>query len=127
MPEYVEPEGLPDGGLLWAPHNRPVALDSGTSLVTDPSPRCWRCDKKFVEYVTRPWHVDCDRCKAVNRYPHPALDSGTSLVTDPSPRCWRCDNKFGEYFTRPWHADCDRCKAVNRYPHPSESPTSQTD
>ena len=46
-------------------------MTPGPSLVTDHNPRCWKCDKKLGESVTRPWHIKC-RCKAVNIYPHPS-------------------------------------------------------
>lgn len=33
----------------------------------DERPRCWRCNKEFAVFLTRPWHVDCPRCHAINK------------------------------------------------------------
>ena len=33
----------------------------------DWEPRCWRCNKKLAELVTRPWTIVCWRCKARNQ------------------------------------------------------------
>ena len=35
--------------------------------IVDVAPRCWRCDRKLGERLTRPWEVTCTRCKAKNR------------------------------------------------------------
>ena len=73
MPKPPEPEKLPDDGLVRLQGGDGLVVhDSGPSLVTDSDPRCWKCDKKFAEYFTRPWHVNCERCKAANIYPHPS-------------------------------------------------------
>ena len=32
----------------------------------DHAPRCWRCDRKLADYLTRPWSRKCKRCKAPN-------------------------------------------------------------
>jgi phage FluMu protein Com len=34
---------------------------------SDTEPRCWRCDKKLAELVSRPWIIVCVRCKARNQ------------------------------------------------------------
>ncbi len=34
--------------------------------LVDVRPRCWRCDRKLGERLTRPWQVRCTRCKAPN-------------------------------------------------------------
>mgnify|MGYP000879960358 FL=1 len=33
----------------------------------DERPRCWRCNKEFAVFLTRPWHIDCPRCHAANQ------------------------------------------------------------
>lgn len=38
----------------------------GREAVTDHEPRCWRCNRKLAHYMTRPWSVQCSRCKAAN-------------------------------------------------------------
>lgn len=43
-------------------------------LQTDVEPRCWRCRRMLARYLTRPWRVDCPKCKAVNEYERPGLD-----------------------------------------------------
>jgi phage FluMu protein Com len=35
--------------------------------VVDEQPRCWRCDKALAVFLTRPWRIDCPRCKATNK------------------------------------------------------------
>ena len=36
-------------------------------LVTDIEPRCWRCNHKFGDELTRPWnHLKCPKCNAMN-------------------------------------------------------------
>ena len=36
-------------------------------LVTDIYPRCWRCDHKFGDELTRPWkRLKCPKCNAMN-------------------------------------------------------------
>lgn len=35
--------------------------------IADHEPRCWRCDKKLAELVSRPWVIVCVRCKARNQ------------------------------------------------------------
>ncbi len=35
--------------------------------VVDRQPRCWNCNKKLANYLTRPWDINCVRCKAKNR------------------------------------------------------------
>lgn len=32
----------------------------------DAEPRCWRCNRKLAEWVSRPWRIRCSRCKADN-------------------------------------------------------------
>ena len=44
-----------------------VRTASGDSdAIVDVSPRCWRCNRKLGELLTRPWEVTCTRCKATN-------------------------------------------------------------
>lgn len=33
----------------------------------DRRPRCQHCRKVLAYYVTRPWRIQCDHCKTVNR------------------------------------------------------------
>lgn len=48
----------------------------GRSVVTDQSPRCWRCNRVLAFYVTRPWAILCGKCKARNASgPEPSTDS----------------------------------------------------
>ena len=36
-------------------------------IVTDIEPRCWRCNLKFSDELTRPWtNLKCPRCHAMN-------------------------------------------------------------
>ncbi len=42
---------------------------SDSAPVVDREPRCWRCDRKLGEALTRPWKVKCGRCKATNAAP----------------------------------------------------------
>ena len=42
-----------------------VSMQSGG--IADYEPRCWRCDKKLAELVSRPWTIVCTRCKARNQ------------------------------------------------------------
>jgi len=44
-----------------------VAVPPGHTV--DRSPRCRRCGKLLARYLTRPWRIDCPRCKTVNRWP----------------------------------------------------------
>jgi len=30
-------------------------------------PRCWRCGRRLAEYLTEPFSIRCQRCKAANR------------------------------------------------------------
>jgi hypothetical protein len=46
--------------------------DSAADAV-DREPRCWRCGKKLAVFLTRPWRIECVRCKARNASP-PAGD-----------------------------------------------------
>lgn len=39
----------------------------GRTAQTDKEPRCWKCGRKLAHYVTRPWALNCSRCKAPNR------------------------------------------------------------
>ena len=41
----------------------------GAAPVADQAPRCWRCDRKLAESLTRPWSITCSRCKAKNKAP----------------------------------------------------------
>ena len=34
--------------------------------LVDREPRCWRCNKMLANSLTRPWDIDCVRCKAKN-------------------------------------------------------------
>lgn len=34
--------------------------------ITDTEPRCWRCDRMIAYFATRPWRLQCSKCKAVN-------------------------------------------------------------
>ena len=33
----------------------------------DKAPRCWRCNKRLANTLTRPWDITCHRCNASNR------------------------------------------------------------
>lgn len=45
----------------------PTQSQSEPDLETgDGEPRCWRCNRKLAEWVTRPWRIRCGRCKAEN-------------------------------------------------------------
>jgi phage FluMu protein Com len=37
--------------------------------VVDREPRCWRCNKKLAIFLSRPWRIECVRCKATNASP----------------------------------------------------------
>jgi hypothetical protein len=41
--------------------------DDHASTPLDAEPRCWRCNKKLAEIVSRPWVIVCVRCKARNQ------------------------------------------------------------
>ena len=32
----------------------------------DEFPRCWRCNRILAEFLSRPWKLNCGRCKATN-------------------------------------------------------------
>lgn len=38
----------------------------GRGEKTDREPRCWRCSRMLARLVTRPWVIDCPRCRARN-------------------------------------------------------------
>ena len=48
------------------------AAASQSAAVTDPSPKCWRCEKPLAVFVTRPWKLICQRCHAKNASPEVA-------------------------------------------------------
>lgn len=52
------------------PHDRQVAA---APPITDIKPRCWRSRKLLAMQVTRPWRIDCSRCKAGNASPRSLL------------------------------------------------------
>lgn len=37
--------------------------------ITDKKPRCWRCRRVLAIKITRPWEINCSRCKATNARP----------------------------------------------------------
>jgi len=36
------------------------------SATIDHEPRCWRCGRRLAEYISRPWSLRCQKCKAPN-------------------------------------------------------------
>ena len=36
-------------------------------VVSDHKPLCWRCNSVIAWLVTRPWHLQCRKCKAQNK------------------------------------------------------------
>ena len=42
---------------------------SHSEAVMDRQPRCWKCKKKLAVFLTRPWEIDCVRCKSTNAQP----------------------------------------------------------
>ena len=55
-------------------NDRNTPMEDGDEAMTtetresrvDVGPRCWRCDRKLGERLTRPWEVRCTRCKVTN-------------------------------------------------------------
>jgi phage FluMu protein Com len=41
----------------------------GRTVLSDETPRCWRCARVIALLVTRPWQIRCSRCKAMNQSP----------------------------------------------------------
>ena len=61
--------GYVDGGLTRGRDGTPNLPRGGTipapvEVVTDHSPRCWRCNRKLAAYLTRPWSLRCVKCHA---------------------------------------------------------------
>ena len=46
-----------------------MLAERGRIPMTDELPRCWRCKKLLAIAVSRPWEIDCARCKAKNCSP----------------------------------------------------------
>lgn len=52
-----------------APRPETTSLVPQQVVFTDAAPRCWRCKRKLAELVSRPWQLNCSRCKAQNASP----------------------------------------------------------
>lgn len=42
-------------------------MPNAEAVISDRQPRCWRCNRKLAELVSRPWDIVCTRCKARNK------------------------------------------------------------
>jgi len=51
----------------------PVGADGAP--VTDLAPSCWRCGRTLAEWLSRPWSLRCQRCKAPNRRGDPPREA----------------------------------------------------
>ncbi len=36
------------------------------AVITDETPKCWRCRRTLAGRMSRPWQITCQRCNAQN-------------------------------------------------------------
>ncbi len=59
-----------------------AAASAEAAPVTDMAPRCWRCGRTLAEWLSRPWSLRCQRCKAANRRGDPP--AAASATAEPA-------------------------------------------